>query len=180
MITGTESCGKTTLTKNLAKIFHTSWSNEVGRDYADHYLGGNESIYTIEDFEEIARQQYQQDYHALRTANRVAFFDTDAVVTAYYLELYMNNRSKRVEEFIDSTKYDLILFLQPNVPWVEDGKRFKGDQEEREELNDHLYAMYERFFKPREMNKIKIINDFTYYDRTKKAIEIINDLLNGV
>lgn len=34
LITGTESCGKTTMTKYLAKMFHTSWSEEVGRYYS--------------------------------------------------------------------------------------------------------------------------------------------------
>lgn len=44
LITGTESCGKTTITKYLAKIFHTSWSEEIGRYYSTKYLGGNESV----------------------------------------------------------------------------------------------------------------------------------------
>ena len=41
LITGTESCGKTTLTKKLAKIYNTSWSEEVGRFYSRDYLGGD-------------------------------------------------------------------------------------------------------------------------------------------
>ena len=54
LIAGTESCGKTTLTKCLAKLYNTSWSEEVGRYYARDYLGNDETIYTDEDFGRIA------------------------------------------------------------------------------------------------------------------------------
>ena len=78
LIAGTESCGKTTLTKCLAKLYNTSWSEEVGRYYAKEFLGNDETIYTDEDFSRIAHLQYEQDYHALRACNKVCLFDTDA------------------------------------------------------------------------------------------------------
>ena len=76
LIAGTESCGKTTLTKCLAKLYNTSWSEEVGRYYARDFLGNDETIYTDVDFSRIAHIQYEQDYQALRTANKDCFFDT--------------------------------------------------------------------------------------------------------
>ena len=96
LIAGTESCGKTTLTKCLAKLYNTSWSEEVGRYYAEKYLGGDETIYTDGDFGRMAHLQAEQDYQALRNANKVCFFDTDAVVTDYYSELYMGHRNRLV------------------------------------------------------------------------------------
>ena len=68
--------GKTTLTKYLAKIFYTSWSEEYGRYYSRDHLGGNESIFTEHDFIKIAQIQKQYDEEALRTANKICFFDT--------------------------------------------------------------------------------------------------------
>ena len=43
LIAGTESCGKTTLTKCLAKLYNTSWPEEVGRYYAHAYLAGDKA-----------------------------------------------------------------------------------------------------------------------------------------
>lgn len=142
LIVGTESCGKTTLTKYLAKMYHTSWSEEVGRYYAQKYLGGNETIFTPQDFGRIAHLQYEQDYHALRTANKICFFDTDATVTQYYSTLYMGSENSLVEMYIDSNRYDLVLFLTPDVKWVDDGQRLNGDDEKRWELHEKLKNMF--------------------------------------
>lgn len=174
LIAGTESCGKTTLTKCLAKLYNTSWSDEVGRYYAEDYLGGDETIYTDEDFGRMAHLQWEQDFHAMRTANKVCFFDTDAVVTNYYSELYMGHRNKLVEAYIDPGKYDVLFFLTPDVKWVDDGQRLNGSQERREMLNNRLLDMYCEFgFK----DKIVFISG-DYSERLTKAIEYVDNMLN--
>lgn len=173
LIAGTESCGKTTLTKCLAKLYNTSWSEEVGRYYAEKYLGGDETIYTDEDFGRMAHLQAEQDYQALRTANKVCFFDTDAVVTDYYSELYMNHRNKLVEAYINPDKYDVLLFLTPDVKWVDDGQRLNGSQERREMLNDRLLNMYKEFG----FGEKIIMVGGDYNQRLTRAIEIVDDML---
>ena len=113
LIAGTESCGKTTLTKKLAKIYHTSWSEEIGRYYSEKYLGGDEDSFSLNDFKRIAALQYESDMDALHNANRVCFFDTDATITQYYCEMYLKDKNPAIEEYIDPSRYDLILFLTP-------------------------------------------------------------------
>ena len=173
LIAGTESCGKTTLTKCLAKLYNTSWSEEVGRYYAAEYLGGDESIYTDEDFGRMAHLQWEQDYRALRNANKVCFFDTDAVVTDYYSELYMGHRNSLVEAYISPDKYDVLLYLQPDVAWVDDGMRLNGSQERREKLNEHLIGMFREFGFG---DKIHIVRG-DYHQRLEEAIRIVDDLM---
>lgn len=173
LIAGTESCGKTTLTKCLAKLFNTSWSEEVGRYYAEHYLGGDETIYTDEDFARMAYLQAEQDYRALRNANKVCFFDTDAVVTDYYSELYMGHRNHLVEAFINPDRYDVLLYLAPDVKWVADGQRLNGDQERREKLNSRLLDMYAEFGFA---GKIRIVSG-DYTQRLETAIRVVDELL---
>ncbi len=173
LIAGTESCGKTTLTKCLAKLYNTSWSEEVGRYYANQYLGGDESIYTDEDFGRMAHLQWEQDYHALRTANKVCFFDTDAVVTDYYSELYMGHRNKLVEAYIDPNKFDILLYLAPDVAWVPDGMRLNGDQDRRERLDSHLLDMYREFGFG---GKLMIVRG-DYSQRLDTAVGIVDALL---
>ena len=174
LIAGTESCGKTTLTKCLAKLFNTSWSEEVGRYYAQIYLGGDESIFTDEDFGRMAHLQAEQDYHALRTANKVCFFDTDAVVTDYYSELYMGHRNKLVEAYINPDRYDVLLYLAPDVAWVSDGQRLNGDQARREMLDERLMRLYEEFgFK----DKMIVVRG-GYNQRLTTAINVVDNMLN--
>jgi len=173
LITGTESCAKSTLTKYLGKIFHTSWSEEYGRYYSAEYLGDNEDLFSVQDFETIAWKQKEQDNIALKTANKIAFFDSDAVVTQYYCELYMGQTNPMIETFIDPQKYDVVLMMGPNVKWVPDGFRFKNNQFEREQLHKKLYYMYMyRGFK-----NIIEINDPDYSTRLDKAIEIADKLI---
>jgi len=175
LIAGTESCGKTTLVKYLGKIFHTSWAEEYGRYYSRDCLGGNEDLFSIEDFEKIAIKQREWDENALRTANRIAFFDSDAVITQYYCELYMGQPNPKLEAFVDPQKYDVVLFLAPTVKWVPDGLRLKGTDGMRKRLHQKLlYMYYDRGFK----DKIIEIDDPEYDVRLQRAMSI-SDMLLG-
>ena len=176
LIAGTESCGKTTLTKCLAKLYNTSWSEEVGRYYARDFLGNDETIYTDEDFSRIAHIQFEQDYQALRTANKVCFFDTDATYTDYFSELYMGHRNELVEKYIDPNRYYLLIYLQPDVKWVADGQRLNGDEERRKMLNDRLLDMY---IAHGFQEKLVIVGG-DYSQRLARAIELVDRLLAGV
>jgi HTH-type transcriptional repressor of NAD biosynthesis genes len=174
LVTGTESCAKTTIVKYLGKIFHTSWSEEYGRYYSTDSLGGNEDLFSMGDFETIAQRQLNQDQDALKTANKIVFFDSDAVVTQYYCEMYMGQPNPLIEHFVDPQKYDVVLLMGPTVEWMPDGFRFKNKQEERELLHKKLLYMYlDRGFK----DKIIEINDLEYSVRLDKAIEIADKLV---
>ena len=142
LITGTESSAKTTLTKCLAKIYNTSWSEEYGRYYAERFLGGSEEHFVDEDFTRIAHLQVEQDYQALHNSNKICFFDTDATVTQYYSELYVGHKNDIVEKYIDSSKYDVVFLMKPDVQWVDDGMRLNGEQQRRVTLYNKLKQMY--------------------------------------
>ncbi len=174
LITGTESTGKTSLTKILAKMYHTSWSYEVGRYYCQRFMGGNEEIYDDVDFMRLAHLQYEQDEEALHNANRVCFFDTDAVVTQYYSELYINHTLEYIENFAKPSRYDLVIMLTPDVDWVDDGMRLNGDPQKRWQLHYHLKSMYEqRGFKVTEIGG-------TYIQRMETAIKTVNEFMNNI
>lgn len=174
LITGTESCGKTTMTRYLAKIFHTSWSEEYGRHYSKEFLGGNESLFTTGDFGKIAFLQHEQDLKAMRTANKVCFFDSDAVVTEFYCDMYTGAIDPNIRQFINPDKYDVVMMFSPSVKWVEDGLRFNSEQKERERLHDILLDMYINYGFEK---KIIVVEDQSYTDRLKEAIDITNRLI---
>lgn len=176
LLAGTESCGKTTLTKCLAKLYNTSWSEEVGRYYARDYLGNDETVYTDEDFGRIAHLQYEQDYNALRHCNKVCFFDTDATYTDYFSELYMGHSNPLVEQYIDASRYDVLLYLVPDVKWVDDGMRLNGDEEKRRVLDRHLRQMYQRHGFGDKM----IIVSGNYQQRLQRAVTEVDRLLGNI
>jgi HTH-type transcriptional repressor of NAD biosynthesis genes len=170
LVTGTESCGKTTLVKMLAKIYHTSWSEEIGRFYAANYLGGDEQIFTDEDFLRIAHLQYENDFQALRSANKTCFIDTDAVVTNYYSELYLGKTNPKVATYIDPSRYDIIFLMKPDVEWVDDGQRLNPVK--RIELHHRLEYLYSQYgFK----NIIEIGG--SYSERLQTAMKHVNGIL---
>ncbi|MDD3263379.1 MAG: AAA family ATPase [Candidatus Nanoarchaeia archaeon] len=155
LITGTESTGKTTLVKMLAKIFHTSWAEEMGRIYVEQNVN-DERYITDEDYFNIIRLQIEANDHALKTCNRLCFFDTDIVVTYYYYRLYKNEND--IYEISDSELnlfnsiydayykdlYDYRFFLSfEGVPWVSDGLRRHEDY--RDELDGVLLEHYQNF-----------------------------------
>lgn len=175
MICGTESCGKTTLTRMLAKIFHTSWTEEEGRYYSTRYMGANESVFKHDDFFNICCQQRNVELEAMSHANKLTFFDTDAVITQYYCEMYTGSCDDRIETFVDPDRYDTLLFLLPDVPWVPDGFRWQSDSSVRSELNSKLLKMYEeRGF----ADKIVFISG-SYEDRLRSAINICKSQIGG-
>lgn len=174
LITGSESCGKTTITKYLAKIYHTSWAEEEGRYYSAKYLGGNEDVFTVEDFGRIAYLHREIENHAIKTANKITFIDTDALVTQFYCNMYLGETSDVVDKFIDPNRYDLILMFTPDVKWVDDGLRWNSEDAIRLKLHEELKNMYvENGFS----NKIIEISG-NYNERLEKAIEIVDDILS--
>lgn len=169
LITGTESCGKTTLTRYLAKIYGTSRSEEVGRDYAKLYLGGNESLFSEDDFIRITYLQREQDRQAYITANKIVFVDTDAIVTNYYAKMYLGWNISIINSMAHyySDWWDFVIMLKPDVPWVDDGQRINSSQSKRDELHQVLMTMY----KTNGINPIEVGG--TYKERLDTCIDMI-------
>jgi len=140
LITGTESCGKTTMVKKLAKHYNTSYVREVGRDYCEKY---NNQL-TADMFDKIAMEHYLL-HDKSECYNKISFIDSDAVITQYYRDMYISEekyQSKIIDAIIAKQNFDLILYLEPDVLWVADGYRFAGDNKVRRVLNDKLKNMY--------------------------------------
>jgi HTH-type transcriptional regulator, transcriptional repressor of NAD biosynthesis genes len=171
VIVGTESCGKSTLTRYLGNIFNTTYVEEYGRTVCDE-LGGCDGILLIEDYQRIAYGQKMLENQAIQQANKVVFIDTEAIVTQYYSKLYNSQQQKILDAIIKTQQYDLWLFMEPDVKWVDDGLRIHGDQIIRE--NNH-------------QEMIRLLNSYgieyhvvsgNYADRLDKVIGLVNQLIN--
>lgn len=177
LITGPESCGKTTLTHKLAKVFCTSWSNELGRQYQIDEVGGHGDLFDLDDFNRIAHLQFEQDRTALQQANKVCFFDTDAVVTAFFSQVFLGCIAERIAPFVDPQKYDLVIMLKPTVPWVADGLRELGDTAVRQQSLEQLVALYQSY--GFDTTKFLWVESPDYYERLERCITAVTKLVHG-
>jgi len=138
---GTESVGKTTLAEKLSKFYNTAYVHEVGRDYTLKYM----DQLTVEHFDELAMEHFLLTEEKAFVCNRVLLVDSEAIVTQYYLEMYFGNRSGLIDEIIKRQKFDLWLYLEPDLEWIDDGIRFAGAEEVREKNNKHLKKMLDEY-----------------------------------
>lgn len=151
VVTGVESCGKSTLVKRLAEHFDTNYVTEYGREFYEDRNIFDMRYTKSEDYMEIAIKHLQNIADAKKNANKLLFVDTDVVVTAYYHNLYLIWQTHRLEFLCENTKQDLYLFASPEVPWVADGSRTLSNQQEREMYSNQLwnvYRMYEIYPEP--------------------------------
>jgi len=167
LVVGTESCGKSTLVKKLAKFYNTNYVPEVGREYCVRYSDN----LTREMFDEIAMEHFLLVRKKTKESNKVLFVDTDAIITQYYLEVYFEgNKSPLIEEIIKLEDYDLIIYLEPDVPWIDDGLRNLGEEKVRKEKNKELKKM----LTDRGVEFISVSGNYT--ERFNKSRELVNEL----
>lgn len=157
-IIGTESCGKSTLARNLAKVYNTNYVKEMGRIINEET--GNFEMMRKEQFFDILCLHKAREYKQLKNSNKYLFVDTEAIVTLYYYQLLFeeSNNEKSIDDKSPSQKdlktknlnlksgkivnerfkelvkelqffnsYDLYLYLEPDVEWIDDGLRNQGD-----------------------------------------------------
>jgi HTH-type transcriptional repressor of NAD biosynthesis genes len=165
-VVGTESCGKSTITKELSNHYNAVMVPEIGRIYCDIY---NNQL-TAEMFDDIAMEHWIEQQNVSRSGNKLMFVDSDAVITKYYFGMYKNiSPTPLIEAIINKQNYDLVIYLEPDVPWVEDGIRFLS--ENRWSNNDKLKKMYEH-------HNIDCISVSGNYDeRFKESVRLVDSLV---
>lgn len=170
VVVGTESCGKSTLVRNLATLYNTTYVEEWGRTYYER-LGNCEDITLADDYPEIAFEHKYHEKEQLAKANKLLFIDTEAIVTQYYSLLYLDQRQAVLDQIAQLQKYDLWLFLEPDVKWVDDGTRSFGDQLIREQNNQLLKDLLSEFKIPYQMIS------GNYQHRLEEAVRHVNQLI---
>ncbi|PJZ44492.1 AAA family ATPase [Leptospira brenneri] len=166
VLTGSESVGKTSLTQILAKHFQTNWIPEFAREY----LESKENPMDESDFLPIARGHLLSEVEAAKTSNGILFLDTDLLTTKVYLERYYESEIPWLTERALGLKYESSLFLDIDIPWIQDQLRDLG--EERESMRTRfLQAM-------KEANRDFYWIRGDYREREKQAIKIVKQIQN--
>jgi HTH-type transcriptional repressor of NAD biosynthesis genes len=137
---GGESTGKSTLTINLANRFNTNYIDEAGRDISER--SGTDMMMLSEDFTEILLQHKLNEIKAIEHSNKVIFEDTDALITQFFMGFLEDpgiEKNKALSDAIDAlNSYDLILFMEPDVEFVQDGDRSEEIRDNREKYSDQI------------------------------------------
>lgn len=176
LLVGAESTGKSTLAKNLALAYGTNYLEEVGRDVC--FDAGGEDMMVEADFHEILVRHKTREYECLRRSSRILFVDTDAVTTLWFSRFLLRDERqvRRTEALADAinavSSYDLILFSEPSVPFVQDGTRNERIAAERKECSEQIKEL----FRARGMSLVPLDGD--YAERFAAAKKTINETFN--
>ncbi|WP_029233145.1 AAA family ATPase [Butyrivibrio sp. VCB2006] len=171
LLIGVESSGKSVMTVNLANFFNTNYIEEAGRDLSEK--SGTDALMLDEDFTEILLTQKLNELKAVEQSNKVLFCDTDCLITQFYLRFLEGNKENiELSDAIDAVNsYDLVLFLAPDVKWVQDGDRSAEIRDNREKYRDMMADIYRSHGK----NFEYIEGD--YITKFNKCVELVNKLL---
>jgi NadR type nicotinamide-nucleotide adenylyltransferase len=123
---GAESTGKSTLCEQLAAEFATTWVAEYGRLYCEQ--GRPAMELGPVDLEAIAWGQATWEDEAAPSANRILLCDTDLHTTATWSDITVGYRPEWMTAAARARRYDLMILLDADVPWVGDGTRVLQDR----------------------------------------------------
>lgn len=121
---GAQSTGKTTLATKLAQEFAAPLVPEYGRTYAET-IGTN---FRMSDLTAIADRQNRMMREACAGGAPLVLLDTDPLMTAAWAEMLFGYAPN---DLLGYDKAECYLLFEPDVPFVEDGTRFFGNEAER-------------------------------------------------
>jgi NadR type nicotinamide-nucleotide adenylyltransferase len=132
VVTGSESTGKTELARRLGEHFGAPVAAEFVRTFA---ASRTERI-DFNDHGTIARGQMRFEDDAIARAKDLVVLDTDLVSTVVYCEHYFGRAPQWIVDAARARAADLYLLCEPDVPWVPDGVRDRGDR------RDEMHALF--------------------------------------
>ena len=171
LIIGSESCGKSVLTINLAHHYHTNYLEEVGRELSE--LSGTDTMMLTEDYTRILLEHKAKEMRLIQQSNKVLIEDTDCLITRFFMEFLENGNEENIalaESIARLNRYDLILHAEPDVEWVQDGGRSTEIGSDRQKYSSRIEELYLRFG----FRCVRIGG--SYAERYEKAIENIDKL----
>ena len=109
---------------------------------------------------------------AVKYANKVAFIDTDFVTTQAFCKKYEGREHPFVQALIDEYRFDLVILLENNTPWVADGLRSLGSSADRLAFQRLLEEMLRA-------NNIEYVHveSSDYEERFLRCVELVQQLL---
>jgi HTH-type transcriptional repressor of NAD biosynthesis genes len=160
-ILGSESTGKSVLTKRLANYYKTLYVPEAAREILE-----KTALCRPEDLLQITATHAKNIIDQSLKANKLLFIDTDLNITKSYSS-FLFHRELQVDSWQEkANKSDLYLFLETDCPYIQDGTRL--DQQQRENLN----LSHKRILETSHIQYIQIRGNWEErFEKAKKIIE---------
>lgn len=176
LIVGGESTGKSTLVQNLAIAYNTNFVREIGRDTCE-IAGGEDYMDKYDLYENLFRQK-TEEIEALKNTNRILFVDTDALTTKFYSDFLLNDKKDKekcndlADAIANVNSFDLVLFLEPTVEFVQDGTRSEVIKDNRLEYSNKIKELFDK-------HNIEYVSiDGNYLERFDKSKKLIKEKFN--
>ena len=126
---GPESSGKTTLSRQLARYYHTVWAPEFAREYLQNKWNNERKTCEAEDLIPIAIGQMKLENKLAKRADKILICDTDLLETKVYSEeFYGGFVDEKLDKAANENQYDLYLLTYIDTPWEEDDLRDRPEQ----------------------------------------------------
>lgn len=172
LVVGGESTGKSTLVQNLAIAYNTNYVEEIGRETCE--IAGGEEYMNVDDLYENLLRQKTEEIKASYNSNRIMFVDTDATTTQFYAQFLLNNQEEiqkcnaLATAITDINRFDMVLFLEPTVEFVQDGTRSEEIANNRVKYSEAIKQLLNQ----NNINYYTISGDYLErFDTSKKLIE---------
>ncbi|MEZ4858478.1 MAG: ATP-binding protein [Flavobacteriaceae bacterium] len=118
---GPESTGKTTLAKQLARYYNTSWVPEYMREYLQKKWDISKETISKEDILPIAKGQIDSENKQSKKAKNFLFCDTNLLELKVYCNYYYENfYPKELIEATQQHSYHHYFLTAIDVPWEPD------------------------------------------------------------
>lgn len=167
---GPESTGKTTLSEQLARHYHTVWVPEYAREYLQAKWNNERTTCEPSDLLPIAEGQMRLENELTKKATDILICDTDLLETKVYSEAYyIGDCDPVLEKYALKNTYNLYLLTYIDIPWEEDDLRDKPN--EREEMFLYFKKTLEKY------NRKFITLKGGKKERLKTAVKHIDNLL---
>ena len=163
--TGPESTGKSAMAKKLAENYQTEFVPEVARELI------TSNSFNREDIIAIGRTQTQRIFQKARKANKILFCDTDVITTQIYSRHYLKVVPPILYELEKMVTYDLYFLFDIDVPWVSDGLRDQGSEQQRK----NMYELFKSELDRRSIPYIKVQGNWE--EREKIIVDEITKLI---
>ncbi|MBN2664257.1 MAG: ATP-binding protein [Bacteroidales bacterium] len=169
VITGAESTGKSTLTKQLAKHYNTNYLKEYSREYVENL----KRKYTYDDVVIITRKQIELEEQIANNSKKIFFVDTSLIVLKVWFEVVYNKIPDWFEKKNRETFADFYLLCNNDLDWIPDKVRENNGQ-----MRDFLHEKYKENLENYKLN-YSIISGKNNERIQKSVIEIDNFLKNN-
>lgn len=165
-ITGPESTGKSTLSRELAQYFSTNFVPEFARTY----LTTISRPYCFDDLLIIAQNQMLQEDEMAEKTTRFLFIDTELTVIDIWSQEKYGKTDAWILDELQIRTYDLILIPDIDLAWEDDPQRENPQDRER------LLGLYQDSFNSRNIKYYMIKGQAQ--ERLTHAIQLIQQHFN--